>query len=190
MPVFVNPKRLRPTERMALNNRVAFFAALAKALADAALRRACQVRTTQHGRPATLNRADLITALLFHFMSRSGTFAQHLLSLTGMSKSDGTLAERRAAPPWEVFRRLMAVALKPRAQQKRHPRAFFGGLRLLAIDGTQWSLVTTPQNLTLGKARTKRGGHAGFAKLTSVVLVELGLHNPVAAQLGRQGQSE
>jgi hypothetical protein len=54
----------------------------------------------------------------------------------------------------------------------------------------QWSLVNTPQNLKRGKARTRYGGRAAFAKLGSAVLLELGLHNPVAAAVGRHGQSE
>ena len=33
-------------------------------------------------------------------------------------------------------------------------------------------------------------GRAAFAKITTTVLLELGLHNPLAAGIGRQGESE
>jgi hypothetical protein len=39
------------------------------------------------------------------------------------------------------------------------------------------------------KARTRRG-RAAFAKLTTAVLLEVGLHNPLAAAIGRDGESE
>jgi hypothetical protein len=39
------------------------------------------------------------------------------------------------------------------------------------------------------KARTRRG-RAAFAKITTAVLLEIGLHNPLAAAVGRKGESE
>jgi hypothetical protein len=43
--------------------------------------------------------------------------------------------------------------------------------------------------MRLRKARTRRG-RAAFAKLHTAVLLEVGLHNPIAAAIGRQGESE
>jgi hypothetical protein len=60
----------------------------------------------------------------------------------------------------------------------------------VALDGTQFSLTNTPQILTrIVKARTRRG-RAAFAKMTAAVLLEVGLHNPLAAAIGRHGESE
>jgi hypothetical protein len=39
------------------------------------------------------------------------------------------------------------------------------------------------------KTKSRRGRGA-FAKMATSVLLELGLHNPLAAAIGRQGQSE
>ena len=62
--------------------------------------------------------------------------------------------------------------------------------RLVGLDGTQFSLINTPQvTATVTKARTRRG-RAAFAKITAAVLLEIGLHNPLAAAVGRQGESE
>jgi len=84
----------------------------------------------------------------------------------------------------------MRRVLRPRATLGEHREAFWRGWRLVAIDGTQFSLINTPQvAATVKKARTRRG-RAAFAKITSVVLLELGLHNPLAAAIGRQGESE
>jgi hypothetical protein len=62
---------------------------------------------------------------------------------------------------------------------------------LVALDGTQFSLTNTPQVAAgpIPKTKTRRG-RAAFAKLTTAVLLEVGLHNPLAAAIGRRGQSE
>jgi hypothetical protein len=61
---------------------------------------------------------------------------------------------------------------------------------LVGLDGTQFSLINTPQvTTTFEKARTRRG-RAAFAKITTAVLLEIGLHNPLAAAVGRKGESE
>lgn len=68
--------------------------------------------------------------------------------------------------------------------------AFWRGWRVVALDGTQFTLINTPQIVdTLPKARTRRG-RAAFAKITTGVLLELGLHNPLAAAIGWHGESE
>lgn len=151
---------------------------------------ACSVRTTLRGRPPKLDRPTLLRAFLFHLMNQTGTFGQHLLALTGMAMSEGGLAERRSALPWEVFTRLMDAALKPWATRRKSPESFYRRWRVVALDGAQFSLVNTPQNVAAGKARSSHGGLTGFAKLGVAVLVEVGLHNPVAAAVGRPRQSE
>lgn len=153
------------------------------------LAKCCSVRTTARGRPASLPRTTLLRALVFHFASGVGTFGQHLLSLTGRSMSESTLSERRSALPWEVFERLLRCSLKPLAQKKKHAGAFWRDWRLLAMDGTCWDLPNTPGQ-ALPRTKASKGGWAAFAKLRTTVLLELGLHNPLAVALARHGQSE
>jgi hypothetical protein len=84
----------------------------------------------------------------------------------------------------------MAAALRPKADPARHADAFYKGLRLCAIDGTTFSVTNTPQvKKQMKKARSRRG-RAAFPKVGVAVMVELGLHNPLAAALGAQGESE
>lgn len=55
---------------------------------------------------------------------------------------------------------------------------------------TTLSVTNTPQvKKEMKKARSRRG-KAAFAKVGAAVMVELGLHNPLAAALGSQGESE
>jgi hypothetical protein len=110
--------------------------------------------------------------------------------LCGEPLADSSWADRRARLPWEIFAELMQRVLRPQATRRRQRDAFWRGWRLVALDGTQFSLTNTPQiTATLPKARTRRG-RAAFAKITTNVLLELGLHNPLAAAIGRRGQSE
>ena len=103
---------------------------------------------------------------------------------------EATLAERRAAVPWALFAELLQACLRPRAQTRKHPQAFWRGWRLLALDGTTFSVSNTPQlSGAVAKAASRRG-RAAFAKLNAVVLLEVGLHNPLALALGRKGESE
>ena len=53
-----------------------------------------------------------------------------------------------------------------------------------------FSVTNTPQNKQqMRKARSRRG-RAAFPKVGVAVMVELGLHNPLAAALGAKGESE
>ncbi len=81
----------------------------------------------------------------------------------------------------EPFRAILRTALRPLAVAAEHTGCFFKGLRLVGIDGTQWSLSNTPQiNTATTKTRTRRG-LAAFAKMSLVAMVELGSHAPLAA---------
>jgi hypothetical protein len=133
--------------------------------------------------------SDLWPALIFHVLQGAGTLAEHAAQLFSDSLVDSSWADRRARVPWEVFEELMRRLLRPQATRRQH-EAFWRGWRVVALDGTQFSLTNTPQiAATTTKARTRRG-RAAFAKLTTAVLLEVGLHNPLAAAIGRHGESE
>src|ERR1039457_2520311 len=153
----------------------------------AVLLRRCGVRRRC---PPVITAVELIQGLVFHVIAEAGTLAQHVTQLTGKSITDGALAQRRALLPPAVFEQLISAALKPKGDPKLHPEAFYHGLRLCGVDGTQFSVTNTPQvKKQMRKARTRRG-RAAFPKVGAVVMVELGLHNPLAASLGAKGESE
>ena len=144
----------------------------------------------RRGRPARVPLGNLLAALVFHLMHTAGTLGEHFAMLFEDALGDSACSDRRARLPWQVFAELMSRALRPLAQARRHPEAFWRGWRLLALDGTQFSLTNTPQiQGALKKAKTRRGT-AAFAKVVTGVLLEVGLHNPLAAAIGHKGQSE
>jgi DDE family transposase len=144
----------------------------------------------RRGRKPRVPLTQLLPALTFHVMQETGTLADHLFQLFREPLADSSWSDRRLRLPWEIFAELMRRALRPRARARQHREAFWRGWRLVALDGTQFSLINTPQiTATRSKARTRRGG-AAFAKITTTVLLEIGLHNPLAAGIGRNGESE
>src|SRR6266404_3434522 len=144
----------------------------------------------RRGRKPRVPLTRLLPALTWHVMQDTGTLAEHLFQLFREPLADSSWSDRRLRLPWEIFAELMRRALRPRASARQHRDAFWRGWRMVALDGTQFSLINTPQITdSFTKAVTRRG-RAGFAKLTTAVLLEVGLHNPLSAAIGRKGESE
>jgi hypothetical protein len=159
-------------------------------LSDLALRRLIRSAGLRRRCPPIIRAEELIHGLVFHTVAEAGTLAQHVKALTGKSITDGALSQRRALLPMELFEQIMGAALKPKAHPAKHSEAFYRGLRLCGLDGSQFSVTNTPQvKRQMRKAKSRRG-RAAFPKVGVAVLVELGLHNPLAAAIGAEGESE
>ena len=141
-------------------------------------------------RPAKVSSHDVVMALVFHMVAGAGTLAQHLKTLTGETISDSALSQRRESWPWQIFELILEHALRCKADPKKHPEAFYHGLRLCGADGSRFSVANTPQiKQKMRKAKSRRG-RAAFAKVGVTVLLELGLRNPIAAAIGPREESE
>jgi hypothetical protein len=134
--------------------------------------------------------SQLLMSLVYHIFSGHGSFSEHTHQLLGIDYSDSAASERRQALPWEVFALLMRAALRPLAKRKKHPEGFYGRWRLVAIDGVQFSLNNTPAIKKERRKAKSRRGRAAFAKLGVSVLLEIGLHNPLAVMIARKQESE
>lgn len=134
--------------------------------------------------------ARLLTSLVYHVMNGSGIFSEHVFQLFGVSIKDSSLSERRQRMGFKPFAWLMKNALRPMADKKHDPSCFYKGWRLCGIDGSRWSVTNTPQILSKMTKAASRRFEAAFAKLEMCVLVELGLHNPLAAEIGLKGEGE
>jgi hypothetical protein len=142
------------------------------------------------GPAAKLSASNLLMSLVYHVMNGSGIFSEHVLQLFGVNIKDSSLSERRQRIGLKPFVWLMKNALRPLAEMKTDKSCFYKGWRLCGIDGSRWSVTNTPQVLrAMTKASTRRF-EAAFAKLEMCVLVELGLHNPLAAEISIKGECE
>jgi hypothetical protein len=102
------------------------------------------VLPTRRGRKPRVPLTQVLSALTFHVMKATGTLGEHFAELFQTSLAESSLADRRARLPWEIFAELMHRMLRPRATPDGEPEAFWRGWRLLAIDGTQFSLTNAP----------------------------------------------
>jgi hypothetical protein len=162
-----------------------FHVLISVSLLAANLRR-CALRRR---RPPQIPAAELLCALVFHVVAGAGTLAEHVKQVLGKDITDGALSQGRAVLPCEIFESIMAAVLKPKASRKPHPDAFYQGLRLCGIDGSTFSISNTPQaKKRMKKARSRRG-RAAFPNVGVAVMVELGLHNPLAAAMEAKGES-
>lgn len=167
-----------------------FLSGFSKLISPAKLTRILRHHGPARRCPATVKAQCVVRALVFHLLRGSGTVCENLWLLHGKKLSPSSMSERRQNLPWKVFETIMEEALAPIAQEKKHPEAFYRGWRLVAIDGTQFSVTNTPQILSsLSKAASRRM-KAAFAKIGAALLVEIGTHNPLAAEIGQEGESE
>jgi hypothetical protein len=136
-----------------------------------------------------LSRAKLLVGILFHYtVTWAGSFGEHLALLLKVTMAESSLSQRRQALPFAVFEELLGRLLRPLKEVP--PSASYLGLRLVGIDGVEWSLANTEQiNRACPKASNHRG-QAAFAKLRCAALVEVLMHNPLAARLGLRNESE
>lgn len=150
----------------------------------------CEQRGPTEHRPRDITQAELIHGMVYHAVQGEGTLAEHVTELTGKKITDGALSQRRVAMPWDIFEEIMDVALQPKADPENHPEAFYKGLRLCGADGSHASVANTPQTkASLFKAESRRH-KAAFAKVSLMTLIELGIHNPIAAAIGPRDESE
>ena len=187
MPIWYSTLGMRNQTRLPAATFQALFTQLIGGSTILALGRRCGLRRRC---PPWLSVVELIQALVFHGVRRTGTLAQAVKAMTGKVLTDSALSQRRRLLPAALFEPIMGLALKPKADPRRHPEAFYQGLRLCGIDGSQFSVANTPQvKRQMCKARSRRG-RAAFPKVGVAVMVELGLRNPLAAALGPGGESE
>jgi len=148
------------------------------------------VQAPGRGAPPKLAAWELLASLVYHVLSGAGCFSARVFQLFGMEIKDGSLSERRQRMGLEPFDWLMTHALKPLADRRSHKSCFYKGLRLCGIDGSRWSVTNTPQILERMSKAAARRLQAAFAKVEMCVLVELGLHNPLAAAVSVEGEHE
>ena len=176
--------------------RHAFFSDFSRAFSGLLSDACCQLVFARHGPrgggTAKPSPWQWIMARVYHELARSGTFAANVKTITQVTISDSALSQRAFSIGWRLIDEILPAVLRPLADVVRHPLAFHRGYRLLAFDGTRFNLRNTPAiNVRAIKNRCSKGsGVPAVAHLLGVVLVERGLHHPLAAAFGWQGEGE
>jgi hypothetical protein len=173
-----------------------FFSDFANAFSSLFSEACCQRIFACHGPrgggTSKLTPWQWIMARVYHELARSGNFSANVKDITRITISDSALSQRALSIGWKLIDEILPAVLRPLADISRHSEAFHRDYRLLAFDGTRFNLRNTPAINTAARktACSKGEGVPAFAHLLGVVLVELGLHQPLAAAFGWQGEGE
>lgn len=124
--------------------------------------------------------------------------AHQVVRVSGRPTSSNRLLTKRAAAAsvararlsWPVFKRLQAVACLPLAGARTGPQAFYCGLRLMAIDGSNIEVPDEAANVNVFGSPGSRTGVAGYPQAQGAVLVECATHAIIAANMGAYRDAE
>lgn len=127
--------------------------------------------------------ATFVQSLVVQALSSSGSLGGHVRTMSGVNISDAAVHERRQGLAWDFFEELNTHILRPRARRDLHPDCFYQGHRLLAVDGSWWSLRNTRANIAAAPPRhgNQKKASSAFLKWGTAVLLEVGTHQPLAA---------
>jgi hypothetical protein len=119
---------------------------------------------------------------VFAAMSQGLAWAARSAQPVRISKVSISMARSKmGAAPIQALARRCCV---PMAEERFHPNAFYRGLRLVAIDGSNFELPDEPDNVEHFGRPGSRTGVAGYPQAQCAVLVECVTHAIIGANLG------
>lgn len=112
--------------------------------------------------------------------------------VTGGSVAKSSISQLRNKIGHEPLKELHRRTCVPLALPDQHPDAFYCGLRLVAMDGSNFEIPDEVENVAVFGYPGSRTGHAGYPQAQCAVLVECATHAIIAANLGayRTGEWE
>ena len=118
----------------------------------------------------------------------------------GLAWRDGIEAPPRIKPAsisvartqlsWPVFKALQERVCRPMATLATCPDAFYRGLRLMAIDGSNFEIPDELANVQAFGYPGSRTGVAGYPQAQCAILVECATHAIVGANIGAYREAE
>lgn len=102
--------------------------------------------------------------------------------VTTVTKS--SISAARTKLGYAPLQSLHARVCVPLADPLKQPEAFYAGLRLVALDGSNFDIPAEPENIKDFGYPGSRTGHAGYPQAQCAVLVECATHAILGANLG------
>ena len=118
--------------------------------------------------------------------------------LAWQSRSNAALARIKASSisnartrlSWPILKDLQERACQALALAQSCPSAFYRGLRLMAIDGSNFDVPDEPANVAAFGYPGSRTGVAGYPQAQCAILVECATHAIVGANIGAYRDAE
>jgi hypothetical protein len=125
---------------------------------------------------------------VFSVVAQGLAWAQSSPQGARVAKSSISAARSKIGPA--PLRSLMNHACVPLAEPQTHPEAFYAGLRLVAIDGSNFEVPDEVDNVDQFGYPGSRTGHAGYPQAQCAVLVECATHAILGANIDAYRTSE
>ena len=101
-----------------------------------------------------------------------------------------SISDARTRLSWPIFKDLQERACQPLATAANCPNAFFHGLRLMAMDGSNFEVPDESANAAVFGYPGSRTGVAGYPQAQCAILVECATHAIVGANIGPYRDAE
>ena len=101
-----------------------------------------------------------------------------------------SISALRSKIGYEPLQDLIDMHCVPLADPAAHPEAFFAGLRVVAMDGSNFELPDEAANVEAFGYPGSRTGHAGYPQAQCAVLVECATHAILGACIGAYATEE
>ena len=101
-----------------------------------------------------------------------------------------SISAARTRLSWPIFKDLQERACQPLATQASCPSAFYRGLRLMAMDGSNFEVPDEAANVATFGYPGSRTGVAGYPQAQCAILVECATHAIVGANIGPYRDAE
>lgn len=101
-----------------------------------------------------------------------------------------SISGARTRLSWPIFKELQERMCQPLAQPKTHPQSFYRGLRLMAMDGSNFEVPDEASNIEAFGYPGSRTGVAGYPQAQCAALIECGTHAIVGANIGAYREAE
>lgn len=154
------------------------------------VRRAREASGLRTHRAARSSLGQLVAAMMQQALAGCGSLGHHLRLIMNSAITDSAAIQRRASLHWGFYEELLGRVLRPVAKPRQHLESFYEGLRLLALDGSHFSLPNSRAVLEMKRPRhgNQHGkATAAFLKWSTAVLLELGTHTPLAVACSTPG---
>lgn len=135
---------------------------------------------------------DVAYEQVFDVIAQGLSWMQGNRSLNGAAFTirKSSISEMRTKLGYQPLQSLAAQSCVPLADPKRHPDAFYNGLRLVAIDGSNFEVPDEVDNVKTFGYPGSRTGHAGYPQAQCAILVECATHAILAANIDAYRVSE
>jgi hypothetical protein len=125
---------------------------------------------------------------VFAVVAQGLAWMQGSQAVATLAKS--SISAARSKLGWAPLQALHERACVPLANVREHPQAFYAGLRLVAIDGSNFEVPDEAPNVAAFGYPGSRTGQAAYPQAQCAVLVECATHAILGANLGPYRASE